>query len=204
MNDSSVHEFGVYDTSATFDYVSRVTGQENLYLVGLSMGGLVACIFLSTRPQYNQRIKLAVFFGPAVIFTHHLPIVIRVFASLCGPFLKVTIFFLFFWLSRLLKKMFHYFQKLWQAFGYSKYMLRSLIVAEIFRAFHTKVPGLIKFQQKLLCYIFGFIKSFEMNYAEDVIYILNIQLKYISKKTLFTFLVNFCFHCPSLSTWHIS
>lgn len=52
------------------DYVSKVSGQQKLFLIGHSMGSLVAYILLALKPQYNDRVKLLVSLAPAAVFTH--------------------------------------------------------------------------------------------------------------------------------------
>lgn len=64
----SVHEHGIYDTPATVDHILKETGQEGLFLVGISMGALISCIFLSMKPEYNKRIKSLVLLGPPIVY----------------------------------------------------------------------------------------------------------------------------------------
>ncbi|XP_044003495.1 lipase 3-like [Aphidius gifuensis] len=69
----SWHEFGVYDTAATVDYALSVTGESRVSLVGHSMGGTVILVFLSSRPEYNSKVNVALTLAPVAIVNHTFP-----------------------------------------------------------------------------------------------------------------------------------
>ncbi|XP_067005409.2 lipase 1 [Anabrus simplex] len=68
--DFSWHEIGYYDLPAFIDYVLVRTRHDSLLYVGFSMGGTTACVLLSTRPEYNAKIRLMVGLAPAVYAEH--------------------------------------------------------------------------------------------------------------------------------------
>ncbi|XP_008213182.2 lipase 3-like [Nasonia vitripennis] len=59
----SMHEMALYDASRTIDYILGQTGQQSLIIVAHSMGTSISMILLSTRPEYNAKVRLAVFMG---------------------------------------------------------------------------------------------------------------------------------------------
>lgn len=63
--DFSFHEIGYYDIPAAMDYITNVTGIDNMFYVGNSLGGSIFLTFGPTRPEYVKRIKLAVLISPA-------------------------------------------------------------------------------------------------------------------------------------------
>ncbi|CAG7718918.1 unnamed protein product [Allacma fusca] len=67
----SWHEMGQYDLPAVFDYVLGVTGKEDLYYAGHSMGTTMFFTCMATRPEYNSKIRLMNAFAP-VSFTEHM------------------------------------------------------------------------------------------------------------------------------------
>ncbi|KAK0183263.1 hypothetical protein PV327_001322 [Microctonus hyperodae] len=60
----SYHEFGIYDMPAIIDYSLRVTGEKSIFYIGHSMGTTMSYVLLSTKPAYNEKIKLAVSLAP--------------------------------------------------------------------------------------------------------------------------------------------
>ncbi|CAG9768676.1 unnamed protein product [Ceutorhynchus assimilis] len=63
----SFHELGIYDMAATIDFILNCTGQEKVTLIGHSAGGTEYYALLSEKPEYNQKIKLAIGWGSAAI-----------------------------------------------------------------------------------------------------------------------------------------
>lgn len=61
----SWHEIGKYDLPATIDYIINSTNHQKIYYVGHSQGGTALYVAMSTRPEYNQKIRLATLMGPA-------------------------------------------------------------------------------------------------------------------------------------------
>lgn len=68
----SWHEIGFYDLPAMLDYVLMTTQTPRLFYVGHSQGTTALLVFLSTRPEYNQKIIQAHLFAPAA-FMKHIP-----------------------------------------------------------------------------------------------------------------------------------
>ncbi|KAL1460138.1 hypothetical protein WDU94_012076, partial [Cyamophila willieti] len=66
----SMHELGYYDTTASIDYILNVTGHKSVITIGHSMGTTNVLIAASTRPEYENKIKLNVLFAPSV-FTYN-------------------------------------------------------------------------------------------------------------------------------------
>lgn len=64
--DWSFHEMGTVDVLAWFDYVLNVTGHEDLYYVGHSMGTVAFFIGMSEHPSYNNKVRKMFALAPAV------------------------------------------------------------------------------------------------------------------------------------------
>ncbi|XP_075229234.1 lipase 3-like [Lycorma delicatula] len=62
----SFHEMGVYDLAAEIDYILNLTKHSNLSFVGHSLGGAIAFVLLSERPEYNNKINVIIGFAPSV------------------------------------------------------------------------------------------------------------------------------------------
>lgn len=60
----SWHEMGLHDLSAMVDHVLAQTGSEDTFYVGHSMGSTGMLVLLSSRPDYNRKIRLASFLAP--------------------------------------------------------------------------------------------------------------------------------------------
>lgn len=60
----------MYDLKSSIDYVLAVSEQPSLYYVGHSMGTTALLALLSTRPQYNQRVRIAALLAPVAYFSH--------------------------------------------------------------------------------------------------------------------------------------
>ncbi|XP_033217120.1 lipase 3-like [Belonocnema kinseyi] len=69
----SWHEFGIYDAPATIDYVLKITGLGKVSLIGHSMGATIELVLFSMKPEYNDKVNVAISFAPVAIFTHLLP-----------------------------------------------------------------------------------------------------------------------------------
>lgn len=63
--DFSWHEIGFYDVPAMIDLVLQTTGYFKAYFVGHSQGTTSLLVFLSTRPEYNEKIVQAHLLAPA-------------------------------------------------------------------------------------------------------------------------------------------
>lgn len=67
----SFHELGVYDLPATIDHVLKVTRREKLLYIGHSQGSTQFWVMTSVRPEYNEKVALAIGLAPAA-FTGNL------------------------------------------------------------------------------------------------------------------------------------
>ncbi|XP_072399741.1 lipase 3-like isoform X3 [Diabrotica undecimpunctata] len=64
----SFHEIGVYDLPAAIDYILNTTNQSSLYYVGHSQGCTSVFVMGSERPEYNNKIKMAIALAPGAIY----------------------------------------------------------------------------------------------------------------------------------------
>lgn len=51
---------GLYDASSMIDHVLSQTGQRSIIYIGHSMGTSIGLILLSTKPEYNDKIRLVI------------------------------------------------------------------------------------------------------------------------------------------------
>lgn len=68
---------GVHDISAFIDYILMVTNKSKVFYIGHSSGSTSYLAFAADRPEYSEKIKLAVLKAPAAIFTRTTPGVIE-------------------------------------------------------------------------------------------------------------------------------
>ncbi|KXJ70265.1 hypothetical protein RP20_CCG024249 [Aedes albopictus] len=68
--DFSFHEVGLYDLSALFDYVLRLTGFSKLHYVGHSQGTTSFLALNCLQPQYGDKVQTAHLLAPAAIMLH--------------------------------------------------------------------------------------------------------------------------------------
>lgn len=68
--DFSWHEIGFYDITRSIDYILEKTGFKNVAYVGHSQGSTAFIVAMTTRPEYNKKISLAVLIAPAVYLKH--------------------------------------------------------------------------------------------------------------------------------------
>uniref|UniRef100_A0A8D8W6P4 Lipase 1 n=1 Tax=Cacopsylla melanoneura TaxID=428564 RepID=A0A8D8W6P4_9HEMI len=66
----SLTELGIYDTTASIDYILNVTGHKNVITIGHSMGTTNVLIAASTRPEYQAKIALSILYAQGVFLTH--------------------------------------------------------------------------------------------------------------------------------------
>ncbi|XP_037952851.1 lipase 3 [Teleopsis dalmanni] len=64
------HEIGYYDLPAIVDYISKVSGKQQLHYVAHSQGSTVFLVLLSERPQYNERFASATLLAPVAYLKH--------------------------------------------------------------------------------------------------------------------------------------
>ncbi|XP_031347101.1 lipase 1-like [Photinus pyralis] len=62
--DISFQEIGIYDITATIDYILRETSREQLFYVGHSQGTTSVLAMLAARPEYNDKIILMTALAP--------------------------------------------------------------------------------------------------------------------------------------------
>ncbi|KAL7730697.1 hypothetical protein ACLKA6_003468 [Drosophila palustris] len=81
----SWHEIGYYDIASMIDYALKTNGQgqKSIHYVGHSQGTTVFFTLMSTRPEYNEKIKTAHMFAPVAIMTHLTSKLVRT----TGPYL---------------------------------------------------------------------------------------------------------------------
>lgn len=63
----SWHEMGFYDLSASIDYILKLTDNDDLFYVGTSQGTTIFLSLVTSRPEYNDKIKLASLLAPAAL-----------------------------------------------------------------------------------------------------------------------------------------
>ncbi|XP_016840778.1 lipase 3 isoform X2 [Nasonia vitripennis] len=66
----SIHEIALYDASRAIDFILERTSQQSLIITAHSMGTTVTMILLSSRPEYNAKIRLAIFMGGVGSWKH--------------------------------------------------------------------------------------------------------------------------------------
>ncbi|XP_026470060.1 lipase 3-like [Ctenocephalides felis] len=67
----SWHEMGYYDIPAVVDYINKVRNMEGrLLYVGHSMGTTMAFVMLSSRPEFNSKLKAAFTLAPVAYMGH--------------------------------------------------------------------------------------------------------------------------------------
>lgn len=68
--DFSWHEIGKFDLAASIDYVLKNTSFSKVHYIGHSQGTTAFFVLASERPQYNDKISLAIALAPAAFLTH--------------------------------------------------------------------------------------------------------------------------------------
>lgn len=77
--DFSWHEMAIYDIPAEIDYLYSIRGQDpfnstgsanNLLYIGHSMGTTMAWVLLSSKPEYNLKIKAVFAMAPVAYMTN--------------------------------------------------------------------------------------------------------------------------------------
>ncbi|XP_011163180.2 lipase 3 [Solenopsis invicta] len=64
----SFHEVGTKDLPTMIDYILKYTNQKDLYYIGHSMGTTSLFALLSTKPEYNIKVKMAICLSPVVFW----------------------------------------------------------------------------------------------------------------------------------------
>ncbi|XP_011860682.1 PREDICTED: lipase 3-like isoform X2 [Vollenhovia emeryi] len=69
----SFHELGTKDLPAMFDYIFNYTQQTDLYYIGHSMGTTSIFTLLSSKPEYNMKMKMVICLAPVAFWTKVTP-----------------------------------------------------------------------------------------------------------------------------------
>ncbi|KYQ53685.1 Lipase 3 [Trachymyrmex zeteki] len=77
----SFHEVGTKDLPAMFNYIFNYTDQKDLYYIGHSMGTTSLFSLLSTKPEYNIKIKIAICLAPIAFWMEVTPTFSRILNS---------------------------------------------------------------------------------------------------------------------------
>ncbi|KAG5330574.1 LIP3 Lipase, partial [Acromyrmex charruanus] len=77
----SFHEVGTKDLPAMFNYIFNYTDQKDLYYIGHSMGTTSLFSLLSTKPEYNIKIKMAICLAPVAFWMEVTPTFNRILNS---------------------------------------------------------------------------------------------------------------------------
>lgn len=68
--DFSYHEMGTMDMPAIIDYVTNLTKYPQVLYIGHSQGSTISYIMCSEKPEYNNKIKALISFGPVAFLKH--------------------------------------------------------------------------------------------------------------------------------------
>ncbi|XP_070148822.1 lipase 3-like [Polyergus mexicanus] len=71
----SYHDIGTKDLPTMIDYVLNYTKSETLHYIGHSMGTTVLFALLSTKPEYNAKIRLGICLAPIAFWKEVSPII---------------------------------------------------------------------------------------------------------------------------------
>nr|XP_022912347.1 lipase 3-like isoform X2 [Onthophagus taurus] len=66
----SWHEIGYYDVPASIDYIQAKTGVEKMSYIGYSQGTTSFYVMASSRPEYNDKISVAISLAPIGYMSH--------------------------------------------------------------------------------------------------------------------------------------
>ena len=77
----SAHEIGYYDVPATIDFILNRTGQKRLSIIGYSEGTMATYVLGATRPEYNDKIKIAISMAPICFIQNTGPLMSLVFGA---------------------------------------------------------------------------------------------------------------------------
>lgn len=72
------HEGGLYDVTAGIDYVLNNTQQSSVYYAGHSMGTTQYLVMLSSKPEYNEKIKVGALLAPPAFMSHATNIIFQI------------------------------------------------------------------------------------------------------------------------------
>lgn len=87
----SWHEIGIYDLPAMIDYILFETKQNQLSYIGHSQGVTAAMVMLSSKPEYNEKIRVMHAMTPPIIFRYNHPLFpVEVFKGMSVTHLEVN------------------------------------------------------------------------------------------------------------------
>lgn len=66
--DFSVHEIGLFDLPAMIDYILEHTGHSRVHFVGFSLSNGAFLVMLAKKPEYNNKLGVAVLMAPGGIY----------------------------------------------------------------------------------------------------------------------------------------
>nr|XP_023025886.1 lipase 3-like [Leptinotarsa decemlineata] len=79
--DFSWHEIGMRDLPMMIDYIIDKTGVDGIYYAGHSQGTTAFYIMASSKPEYNQKVKVHVSLAPIAFMNHMTSPLVRVIAA---------------------------------------------------------------------------------------------------------------------------
>lgn len=84
----SAHEIGFYDVPATIDFILNKTGEQRLSVIGYSEGTMATYLLGATRPEYNDKIKIAISMAP-ICFIQNTGLVMSFVLGAAAPAINV-------------------------------------------------------------------------------------------------------------------
>ena len=63
------------DAQIIFDHVLEVTNQPQLHLIGFSKGTTIAMMLLSSRVEYNEKVRLLILIAPVTYISTPIPLI---------------------------------------------------------------------------------------------------------------------------------
>ncbi|XP_061386646.1 lipase 3-like [Musca vetustissima] len=84
------HQIGVLDLPSIIDFVLKTTKQNNLHYVGHSQGTTTMFVLLSSRPEYNAKLRSVHLLAPVTFMEHSTSTLIKLTAPLLGSYSFLT------------------------------------------------------------------------------------------------------------------
>lgn len=85
-------EIGKYDITAIIDYILTKINQKSIYYIGHSQGTTAYTVAVTERPEYNKKIKCAVFFSPVIFMQWTRSFFLKVMSLFSSEFTVSNIF----------------------------------------------------------------------------------------------------------------
>ncbi|KAI8434031.1 hypothetical protein MSG28_012182 [Choristoneura fumiferana] len=82
--DYSFHERGYYDLPAIIDYILEATGEKSLQSIAHSQGTMNFFVLLSSKPEYNDKLKVFIAMAP-IAYLHNLIPPVSIIVSIPQP-----------------------------------------------------------------------------------------------------------------------